>query len=220
MNYINRPKSAYTQEERIKYLEESIRELRIEKDEIRKEKWEIRQRLVKLEKAQAELSRVKENKELIKENKKLKEEREDRKRSLLNEWKMIQDIDEWNSLVEERNDLLEENKKLKKERDLYKARDEELNENCFWLAKENENLKSDLAFERTMLDNVRAEYKSLQNVNKKLKEENEEYKKMFETQLKDGYIKNTAEFLDKKFPKVNWFMEEDTLQELRDIGEI
>jgi len=26
---------------------------------------------------------------------------------------------------------------------------------------------------------------------------------MFEDQLKDGYIKNTAEFLDKKFPKVN-----------------
>lgn len=55
---------------------------------------------------------------------------------------------------------------------------------------------------------------------KKLKEENEEYKKMFEAQLKEGYIKNTAKFLDKKFPKINWFMEEDTLQELRDIGEI
>ena len=41
-------------------------------------------------------------------------------------------------------ELEEENKKLKKERDLYKARNEELNENCFWLAKENENLKSDL----------------------------------------------------------------------------
>jgi len=35
---------------------------------------------------------------------------------------------------------------------------------------ENKKLKSDLAFERTMLDNVRAEYKSLQNVIKKLKE--------------------------------------------------
>jgi hypothetical protein len=43
------------------------------------------------------------------------------------------------------NKLEEENKKLKKEKDLYKARNEELNENCFWLAKENENLKSDLA---------------------------------------------------------------------------
>ena len=41
------------------------------------------------------------------------------------------------------------------------------------LEEENKNLKSDLAFERTMLDNVRAEYKSLQNVIKKLKAENE-----------------------------------------------
>ena len=64
------------------------------------------------------------------------------------------------------------------------------------------------------------ENSKLEEENKKLKEENEEYKKMFEVQLKDGYIKNTAEFLDKKFPKVNWFMEEDTLQELKDIGEI
>lgn len=39
------------------------------------------------------------------------------------------------------------------------------------LEEENKKLKSDLAFERTMLDNVRAEYKSLQNVIKKLKEE-------------------------------------------------
>jgi hypothetical protein len=37
------------------------------------------------------------------------------------------------------------------------------------LEEENKKLKSDLAFERTMLDNVRAEYKSLQNVIKKLK---------------------------------------------------
>lgn len=43
----------------------------------------------------------------------------------------------------------------------YQDRIEELEE-------ENKKLKSDLAFERTMLDNVRAEYKSLQNVNKKL----------------------------------------------------
>jgi hypothetical protein len=36
------------------------------------------------------------------------------------------------------------------------------------LEEENKKLKSDLAFERTMLDNVRAEYKSLQNVKEKL----------------------------------------------------
>ena len=49
MNYINRPKECYTQEEWIKYLEESIRELRIEKDRIRKEKWEIRKKMLELE---------------------------------------------------------------------------------------------------------------------------------------------------------------------------
>ena len=43
----------------------------------------------------------------------------------------------------------------------------------------------------------------LEEENKKLKEELREYKKMFEGQLKEVYIKNTAEFLDKKFPKVN-----------------
>lgn len=36
------------------------------------------------------------------------------------------------------------------------------------LEEENKKLKSDLAYERTMLDNVRAEYKSLQNVKEKL----------------------------------------------------
>ena len=46
-------------------------------------------------------------------------------------------------------------------------------ERCYELEEENKKLKSDLAFERTMLDNVRAEYKSLQNVIKKLNEENE-----------------------------------------------
>lgn len=45
MNYINRPKSAYTQEERIKYLEESIRELRKEKENLKKEKGELKSRL-------------------------------------------------------------------------------------------------------------------------------------------------------------------------------
>lgn len=43
------------------------------------------------------------------------------------------------------------------------------------LEEENKKLKSDLAYERTMLDNVRAEYKSLQNVNAKLKEERDKY---------------------------------------------
>ena len=33
--------------------------------------------------------------------------------------------------IKERDELREENKKLKEERDLYKARNEELNEDCF-----------------------------------------------------------------------------------------
>ena len=50
-------------------------------------------------------------------------------------------------------------------------KDEKFLDKIAQLEEENKKLKSDLAFERTMLDNVRAEYKSLQNVNKKLKEE-------------------------------------------------
>ena len=48
------------------------------------------------------------------------------------------------------------------------------------LEEENKKLKSDLAFERTMLDNVKAEYKSLQNVIKKLEAELSKYKKQYE----------------------------------------
>ena len=39
------------------------------------------------------------------------------------------------------------------------------------LEEENKKLKSDLAYERTMLDNVRAEYESQVEINKNLKEE-------------------------------------------------
>ena len=45
-----------------------------------------------------------------------------------------------------------------------------------FLEEENKKLKSDLAFERNMLDNVRAEYESLQNVIKKLKDIQKEVK--------------------------------------------
>lgn len=51
---------------------------------------------------------------------------------------------------------------------------------CFRLEEENKKLKSDLAFERNMLDNVGAEYKSLQNVIKELKEELRYYKEKSE----------------------------------------
>ena len=57
-----------------------------------------------------------------------------------------------------------------------------------WLEEENRKLsekvgqlKSDLAFERTMLDNVRAEYESLQNVIKELKEEKKKLQNDLET---------------------------------------
>ena len=48
------------------------------------------------------------------------------------------------------------------------------------LGQENKKLKSDLAYERTILDNVRAEYGSTQNVIKKMKAELERYKKQYE----------------------------------------
>ena len=74
------------------------------------------------------------------------------------------------------------------------------------LREENKKLKSDLAFERTMLDNVRAEYKSLQNVIKKLNEKarfleecldrkeklNEKYRK----ELKSTYVYDAKQVRD------------------------
>ena len=55
------------------------------------------------------------------------------------------------------------------------------------LKEENKNLKSDLAFERVMLDNVKAEYKSLQNVIKKLKEEIKDHQ-LYEEKLEHRII--------------------------------
>ena len=49
----------------------------------------------------------------------------------------------WDIYTRDVNERIEENKKLREERDLYKARNEELNENCFWLAKENKKLKEE-----------------------------------------------------------------------------
>jgi chromosome segregation ATPase len=77
------------------------------------------------------------------------------------------------------------------------------------LEEENKKLKSDLAFERTMLDNVRAEYKSLQNVIKKLDEKvrfleecldrkeklNEKYRKEIE-KLKSTYVYDAKQVRD------------------------
>lgn len=129
---------------------------------------------------------------------------------------------EWDVYVkaEDYKKIAIENKKLKKERDLYKARDEELNENCFWLAKENENLKSDLSececsfwFENDEVWYRKREYKRLK---KWIKDHCKWYWNLFpEDEMKRQWKK-----ADKK-RKLKWMlMEEDTLQELRDIGEI
>jgi len=68
--------------------------------------------------------------------------------------------------------------------ELYRKQNVRINE----LEQENKKLKSDLHFARNMLDNVRAEYESLQNVIKELKEE-----------LK--YYKEKSEFLNKVIVK-------------------
>ena len=47
------------------------------------------------------------------------------------------------------------------------------------------NLKLDLGYSRTLLDNVSAEYKSQVNINKKLKAELEQYKKQYEHSMWD-----------------------------------
>lgn len=67
--------------------------------------------------------------------------------------------------------LVKENKKLKEEN---KKLTEKYIKNVLDTDLENKMLKADLAYERTMLDNVQAEYKSLQKIIKKMEEENEE----------------------------------------------
>jgi len=67
--------------------------------------------------------------------------------------------------------LEEENKKLKEERDLYKARNEELNENCFWLAKENKKLKEKIKETQETLEHRDSFFSIMRDVleNEKLK---------------------------------------------------
>lgn len=85
--------------------------------------------------------------------------------------------------------LGEENENLKKERDLYKARNEELNENCFWLSKENKKLREERIFSLGEYD-----YMILTSTTPQLK-----------------IIKKNQNYS---------LMEEDTLQELRDIWKL
>ena len=105
-------------------------------------------------------------------------------------------------VVKELHKLEEENKKLKKERDLYKARNEELNEDCFWLAKENKKLNIKVA-------SLEWEIKWLNSVIDKLKEENqtlelwldrkeklnEKYRKEIE-KLKSTYVYDAKQVRD------------------------
>ena len=73
------------------------------------------------------------------------------------------------TLVDKLRDKEEKIKKLKSDLSLViKERDNNI--------KQNKKLKSDLAFKNTMLDNVKAEYDSLQNVVKKLEKENKKLK--------------------------------------------
>ena len=118
MNYINRPKPAYTQEERIKYLEKSLRELRIEKDEIRKEKWEYRHKILKLEE----------------ENKNLKEELFNIKRDTKYNW--LRD-----TLVVDDSKTAIEQWARKYEAELHNKYVSELEEEVRRLKKENEELQ-------------------------------------------------------------------------------
>ena len=102
-------------------------------------------------------------------------------------------------------ELEEENKKLKKERDLYKARNEELNENCFWLAKENEKLKSDLeqfseAYKRYRdfeKEELADSCYDLEKENKKLKEElsKKNMETWFDEKAKNIYISQKENIL-------------------------
>ena len=158
MNYINRPKECYTQEEWIKYLEESIRELRKDRKNLNKEKG--------IQKAR-----------FLEEIKKLKS----REEKLMAYYKWYVDKDHNLTEVE---DIITENIKLKSDLSLViKERDDNIKVNEFfkktnselwnvieWLKEQNKKLKSDLAFKNTMLDNVSAEYDSSQDFIKELKE--------------------------------------------------
>ena len=110
-----------------------------------------------------------------------------------------EEVKKWKMVADENGthyDMLEEeNKKLKK----YYDRDkEELMESCYSLAKENDELNIKVA-------SLEWEIKWLNSVIDKLREELSAYDR---------------EYFDEDKKAKNIFMEEDTLQELRDIGEI
>ena len=109
------------------------------------------------------------------ENRKLKEINESQNEEIQRfKDNAMQDMREITELEIENRKLKDGNTILKKGWQVVFTLEKRIDE----LLEENQKLKSDLAYERTMLDNVRAEYKSSQNVIKKLKEELKKYKKL------------------------------------------
>ena len=101
----------------------------------------------------------------------------------------------WKSMNEIMEEVAKETKsykRLEEENKNLKDAMKELNNYNKFRIQENKKLKSDLAYERTMLDNVRAEYESLQNVNKNLKEDVEYFRQIYLDLKKmcedDGYL--------------------------------
>ena len=103
MNYINRPKECYTQEEWIKYLEESIRELRKDKENLNKEKGIQKARFLE------EIKRLKSREEKL---------------MAYYEWFVDKDNDlaTVEDIVNKNIELEEENRKLKSERDKWRGK--------------------------------------------------------------------------------------------------
>lgn len=129
---------------------------------------------------------------------------EQENKELENELEYVRTIK--NSAEETLKEVREENKKLKEDLEQFseaykKYRDfekEELADSCYDLEKENKKLKERVSFLEECLDRK-------EEVNKKLREELSAYdREYFDEDKKAKYI----------------FMEEDTLQELRDLGEI
>ena len=132
-----------------------------------------------------------ENEKLKKENKKLKEERDN---FMLKYAKAVEEkVVETNKLCTERNKLEEENKKLKSDLSECECSMHFENDEVWYRKRECKKLKEENQTLELWLDNK-----------EKL---NEEYRKQI-----DKY--------QRQYQHSMWFMEEDTLQELRDIGEL
>ena len=109
-------------------------------------------------------------------------------------------------VIKERDNNIKQNKKLKDSNTILmknwqvvftlENRIDELLEQNKKLSEENGQLKKDLAFKNTMLDNVKAEYESLQDVNKKLKEDNRFLTKISKEYMKKENIIEVAEFTE------------------------